>query len=198
MFCSGNSAATSDATHNQKATPLGWNRLLIQCLDPASLPCSMNVGHAWTCYIITSYQKNLKYLIMFENHVKMLKVIDSVSAPHATSRKHQPLSSVCQPRYCQRSFRSCRLKHSSCYQFVEAFARRSDERLRRDKSHLLRVALAPHNLRGCRYDINIIQWLTLTWWKKQKWQSAPHPAPEPLHISNHHIQACGFWHLEVG
>lgn len=45
-FCSGNSAATSDATHNQTTTPLGWNRLLIQCLDPASLPCSVSVGHA--------------------------------------------------------------------------------------------------------------------------------------------------------
>ncbi len=51
MFCSGNSAATSDPRHNQTTTPLGWNRLLIRCLDPASL---QTVRHATSCH------KNLK------------------------------------------------------------------------------------------------------------------------------------------
>lgn len=43
-----------------------------------------------TRYIITSYQKNLKYLIMFENHVKMGKMIDSVTA-------HMPLQESINP-----------------------------------------------------------------------------------------------------
>ena len=90
----------------------------------------------------------------------MVKMIDAV-APTCQFNKASTLVFNSQPRYCQRSFRSCRLKHSSCYQLVEAFVRCSDERLRGDKSNLLRVALAPHNLRGEDMTFKYIQYISM-------------------------------------